>query len=359
MAERRNRGPVEGMIMVFAFLARTRLCGGVRLAGALAIAAAVSCPAAAVAGDIYLATNGNDAHEGISAKTPVATLGAAVQRAIRQSARTGEDATILVAPGIYRGQTVALDARQMKGALTITGASRDPGNYPAFYGDGTGTWLRYDGSAGQSTGLAIRNLRIVDYSTAITLNGNRDDPRGFNRGTIIAGNIFTRIGSDSSKGRGASTAALRLVNSRDNAIENNWFKTIRNYPATACPGLHAIYVAHRSTGNHIVGNSFDDFCGSAIKLRDGSNDNMIKNNRFRTRDKAPGIEEWYCDLAANDACTKQAGECPSVGNLVSGNRFGGIDKRRRVSARGNRQQRPWCRAEDYARPRFSGNNAPS
>lgn len=345
--------------MVFTLRQRWNPLKGVRLAGALAVAVAALCPVAAMAGDIYLATNGNDANDGATAQAPVATLSAAVKRATQQSTRTGEDMTIIVGPGIYRNQAISLHHRQMRGALTITGSSRDASNYPAFYGNGTGTWLRYAGSAGRTTGLTIRNLRIVDFSTAITLNGNREDPQGFNRGTVITGNIFTRIGTDSTRGEGASTAALRLVNSRDNVIENNWFKTIRNYPVTACPPLHSIYVAHRSSGNHIVGNSFDDFCGSAIKLRDGSNDNVIENNRFHTKDKAPGIEEWYCDLTANAGCTKSSGECPSSGNVIAGNRFHGIEKRLRVSVRGNRQQRSWCSSDDFRRSRFFGDNAPS
>jgi hypothetical protein len=315
------------------------------------LAATLGISQVANAGDIHLAVKGNDRNDGASEQRPVATLGTAVKLAAAQSAKTGEDMTIVVAPGIYRNQTLLLTDQSIRGKLTIAGTSAQAADYPAFYGDGAGTWLRYDGRAGRDTGLTIRNLRIVDYGTAITLNGDRDNPEGYNRGTVISDNVFARIGSTSGKGK--STAALRLVNSRENIIEKNYFHTIRNYPVTSCPGLHAIYVAHTSFGNKIERNKFDDFCGSAIKLRDKSGDNQILRNSFTTSDRAAAIEEWFCDLSKNAECTKKTGECPSTGNIASSNSFSGIEERRRVSVRGSRTPRPWCDAAAYTQARFS------
>lgn len=323
-----------------------------RIAAALfAAVAALGAAQAASAGEIHLAVNGSDRNDGLSDKRPVATLSTAVQLAAAQSAKTGEDMAIIVGPGIYRKQTIVLTDQTIRGKLTIAGTSTLAADYPAFYGNGSGTWLRYEGGAGRDTGLTIRNLRIVDYGTAITLNGNRDDPQGFNRGTVISDNVFARIGSASGKGK--STAALRLVNSRGNVIENNYFRSIRNYPVSSCPGLHAMYVAHSSSGNRIVHNTFDDFCGSAVKLRDGSGDNEILRNSFKTADRAAAIEEWFCDLAKTAECTKKSGECPSAGNIAKDNTFDGIDERRQISVRGSRQPRPWCDAGAYSRARFS------
>lgn len=320
------------------------------LAGALA-ASQFAASQAALAGEIHLAVNGDDRNDGSSEQRPVATLANAVKLAAAQSAKTGEDMAIVVAPGIYRNQTLLLTDKTIRGKLTISGTSPVAADYPAFYGKGNGTWLRYDGAAGRDTGLTIRNLRIVDYGTAITLNGNRDDPGGFNRGTVISDNVFARIGSTSGKGK--STAALRLVNSRDNVITNNYFRTIRNYPVSSCPGLHAMYVAHSSSGNKIERNKFEDFCGSAIKLRDGSGDNQLVRNSFKTADKAAAIEEWFCDLSKTAECTKKTGECPSTGNIADRNTFEGLEERRQISVRGSRQPRAWCDASAYTKTRFS------
>ncbi len=325
-----------------------RFGAGVQL---ILVIAALLFSQAAHAGEIHLAIKGNDRNDGLSEERPVATLTNAVKLAAAQSAKTGEDMVIVVGPGIYRGQTLLLDDTMMRGKLTIAGSSPVAADYPAFYGRGNGTWLRYEGRAGRDTGLTIRNLRIVDYGTAITLNGNRDDPAGFNRGTVIANNVFARIGSTSGKGK--STAALRFVNSRDNIIENNYFRTIRNYPVSSCPGLHAMYVAHGSSGNRIERNKFEDFCGSAVKLRDASGNTVLVKNSFATADRAAAIEEWFCDLGKTGECTKKSGECPSTGNIASDNTFAGIEERRQISVRGSRQPRPWCDASVYTQARFS------
>lgn len=321
-------------------------------ASALLLISTLASAQVASAGEIHLALKGNDSNDGGSEDKPVATLATAVQRAAARSAKTGEDMSIVVAPGIYRKQSLVLNDQIMRGKLTISGRSTEAADYPAFYGDGSGTWLRYDGAAGRATGLTIRNLRIVDYGTAITLNGNRDNPdTGYNKGTVISNNVFARIGSAS--GRGKSTAAVRLVNSRENVITNNFFRKIRNYPVTSCPGLHAIYVAHTSSNNKIDNNNFEDFCGSAVKIRDRSNDNEINDNSFTTGDLAAGIEEWFCDLSKNAECSKKTGECPSTGNIANGNTFEGIADRRQISVRGSRQPRPWCNASIYSQPRIS------
>ncbi len=311
----------------------------------------LSAAQVASAGEVHLAVKGDDRNDGASPQRPVATLASAVQRAAALSAKTGEDMAIIVGPGIYRNQSLVLMDKTVRGKLTIAGASKDAAEYPAFYGNGTRTWLRYDGSAGQPTGLTIRNLRIVDYATAITLNGNRDDPRGYNMGTVISDNVFARIGSP--LGKGVSTAAVRLVNSRDNVIENNYFRTIRNYPVTSCGALHAIYAAHASSGNKIDNNKFEDFCGSAVKLRDRSGNNRINKNIFKTTDPTMGIDEWFCDRGKLAACTKKDGECPSTGNIANDNTFEGIEKRRQIAVRGGRQPRPWCDAAVYSQNRIS------
>ncbi|MFM9937656.1 MAG: hypothetical protein ACKVOL_15830 [Novosphingobium sp.] len=315
------------------------------------LAATLGASQVANAGEIHLALNGDDRNDGASERRPVATLATAVRRAADRSAKTGEDMAIIVGPGLYRNQTLTLNDQSVRGKLTISGTTTVAADYPAFYGNGSGTWLRYDGHAGRATGLTIRNLRIVDYGTAITLNGDRDDPQGYNMGTVISDNVFARIGSASGKGK--STAAVRLVNSRENVIEDNYFHTIRNYPVTSCAGLHSIYVAHTSFGNKIDRNKFEDFCGSAIKLRDRSGSNEIMRNTFITSDKAAAIEEWFCDLDKNAECTKKTGECPSAGNIASGNRFQGIEERRQIAVRGSRQPRPWCDAAIYDQARFS------
>lgn len=261
---------VSAISRKFATLVRSALCAAA-LCGAVA-----GVPA--LARDIHLSPNGDDAQDGSAADKPVRTLERSLALAVERPGPDGEVTTILVAPGTYRRQAAELDPARLKAPLVIRGTSDNPADYPAFLGGGLPVWLTVNAAGGRETGLTVLNLRIADYGTAITLNGHRDDPGRFNSGTAIIGNVFARIGNTSD---GAlSTAAIRMVNSRNNIVRGNYFMSIRN-PAM-CEAMHALYFAHFSSGNKVEDNSFDDFCGSAIKLRDRSNNNEILRNRFST-----------------------------------------------------------------------------
>lgn len=312
----------------------------------LALALALAFPARAAT--LYLAPIGDDNAAGTSAKAPLATLAGALSRA--QQAAPGEATRVIVLPGTYSGQSVVIDSRLLHGPLTITTA---PGTQrPQFMGNGTGTWLQFRGSQGKDSGLSIQGLGVTRYATAISLNGNRSDPAAFNRGTVIADLVLTQIGSDTTSGAAPSTAAIRLVNARDTVIRGVLFQTIRNTPRARCGGLHAIYLASHAIGARIEGNTFADFCGSAIKLRDDSGRATITGNTFRAPDNAPGIEEWFCDRERTEECTKPEGECPSTGIVIGPNDFGPLPFDRRILVRGSRQQRPWCAPGSASAPRF-------
>ena len=322
----------------------------VRLAALGMLLPGLLAPIAAQGATLYLAPAGSDQADGRSPQAPLATLAAAVARA--EQAPAGEDTQVVVLPGLYRGQSVDLDGRRLHGRLTVTGSGNDPAAYPTFAGDGSGTWLRYRGAEGRDTGLTLRALRIARYATAITLNGNRNDPAAFNKGTVLENLVLAQIGSDTTNGAKPSTAAIRLVNAQDTVVRGVFFHTIRNAPRDKCGGLHAIYLASHSTGARIEGNTFQDFCGSAIKLRDASGGATITGNHFRDADAAPAIEEWFCDMARTDECTKAGGECPSTGIIVTGNDFGNLPTDRRVIVRGSRVARPWCPPGSASAPRF-------
>lgn len=317
---------------------------------ALMAAGSLMAGGTATAADIYVARDGSDVADGSAPGKALATVGKALRVGKTISDRTGEDITILVGPGIYRGTNIVLTEGQFRGKLTIAGTSEKAADYPAFYGNGRGTWLTYNGSGGKQTGLTVRGLRIVDYGTAINLVGDRRSPDLHNAGTVIQNNVFARIGSR--PGTERSTAAIRLVNSHDNIFENNYFNSIRNYPIKECGYLHPIYIAHYSSGNRIRNNAFQDFCGSAIKLRDASNDNLIEDNTFRTNDPVPAIQESYCDKSAMEKCTKKSGECPSTGNVATANRYPGLAINQRISIEGSEDPKPWCQAASFTTPRI-------
>lgn len=159
------------------------------------------------------------------------------------------------------------------------------------------------------------------YQTAISLNGSRNAAGTSNSHNRIYGCYFHQIGSGFNPALAPSTAAVRLVNSDDNEIVNSHFVSIVN--ATKCGLLHAIYAAHMSDRNQIRGNRFESGCGDPVRLRDFSNDNVIRNNTFKKIGVAAAYTDWYCDHEVNTACTKPTPECPSWDNQFRDNTLDG------------------------------------
>ena len=303
------------------------------------------------AADVYLSQNGNNNNDGLSSINPVATLTRAIEISQNHLNKDDREVRIIVESGIYTSQNAKINIDKKLGKISILGASSEPSGFPIFDGSGsTSTWLAIKGSKGIETGITIQGLHIRNYFTAISLDGNRDDYKLNNSGTVIRNNYFSNIGSISSIDlEKESTAAIRLVNSKNNLIEGNYFKSIRN--KKSCSLLHSIYIAHYSSGNKIINNTFNDICGSAIKFRDRSGDNLIQGNKFLNLNNVPAIEEWFCDMSARKDCTKKIGECPSSGNLQQGNTIFNSGLSPLISIKGNRELRPWCTQDDFARDR--------
>lgn len=310
----------------------------------------------ASATDIHLAPNGNDTRSGSSRELAVATLGRAFDLALSDPRRRTEPMRILVGPGVYLGQSVVLDGGRLGYDVTVLGMAADPKDFPVFRGDGElVTWLTVQSDRGHRTGLTIQALVVEEYATAISLEGHRDGKERFNAGTTIRRNVFRNIGSIALKRDQLSTAAIRFVNSRDNVVENNYFRTIRNRKEKECGALHALYLAHFSSGNKIHDNTFDNTCGSVVKFRDRSNDNRVEDNRFIRIDHVPAVEEWFCDKDARKDCTKRLGECPSTGNVQRRNSQTESPNSDLVSVVGGRNPRDWCTKEDFSRERVQSN----
>jgi len=283
--------------------------------------------------------------------------------------------------------------------LSILGQSNPEGERPVFDGSKEtnptlhSIWLTVNtgiDSYGKDTNLSISGLQVQNYGIAVLLSGDRQNrDSGFNAYTTIFNNVFSHIGWEH------STAAIDLFNSRKNRIFSNKFQHIRTNPkltlpghSDECGGLHAIYAAHFSSDNLIYHNTFDDACGSVIKFRDRSNNNLVRENTFSNLASdmganVPAIEEWFCDReAAKNVCTKGAiakrdaqgnmlsplqiigyrdgqGECPSTNNVIFHNVMvggplvitiaGGTQYFADEAGQKGRNavSRAWCAVEDY------------
>ena len=301
----------------------------------------------AFANDIYLSPMGNDLNDGSQLSKAVATLQQAVKLASTRFDNKNKVVNIIVQAGNYYGQTVLIDKNSLNIKLIIAGQPNSENILPSFIGDGSElTWLTLKSSSGMLTGLEIRNISIRSYFTAISLEGNRRNSLASNSGTIIKNNIFENIGAVATTSKsGVSTAAIRFVNSKNNLIEFNTFKTIRNLKE--CYHLHALYFAHYSSGNMVRNNTFTDTCGSVIRLRDRSNENIIENNRFIKLDNVPAIQEWYCDRVLRNDCTNTQGECPSTRNMQRNNVILDSNDSELIVLMNKTEKRSWCSVEDF------------
>lgn len=275
------------------------------------------CALAAVDEYIYLSPSGDDRNSGSSFKEAVFSLQHALDVAMNFPKSKVSRIMIMTDTGVYKKQTAVING--VSGGMVIQVRPMNPKkSRPKFDGDGLGgTWLTINSSSGTPSNIEIYGLEIVNFETAISINGNRNDFSKSNGGNIIRNNIFNNIGQISSETAEPSTAVIRLVNSDGNMIIRNKFYVMRN--RESCVLLHAIYVAHNSTDNLIEENIFEDGCGDAIRFRDESGNNVVKGNKFKNAwHKAP-VSDWYCDGSSRDDCTKAEGECPSRNNILIAN----------------------------------------
>jgi Right handed beta helix region len=280
----------------------------------------IAASAVAAASDVtfFISPNGSDSAEGQTQQKPLISLQLAMDRAIKSADSSTERIVVNVAEGTYTAQRVSTEGHP-KGIKVIIKPTHPDERMPVFDGGGEGgAWFSLRSEVGKATRISIMGLRITRYATAISLNGSRDSTGAFNSGNVIEGNVFETIGQIANPKGPKSTAAIRLINSRENEIRKNRFSNIKNIEG--CSALHSIYMAHYSSKNIIEGNTFENVCGQTIKVRDQSNNNIVRNNIFKEQATTTTFQEAFCNKdERGDECTKEGGECPSVGNVYESN----------------------------------------
>ncbi|UTW46296.1 right-handed parallel beta-helix repeat-containing protein [bacterium SCSIO 12696] len=291
--------------------------------------------------DLYMRVDGNDLNAGTHYKyDAVRTLKRAFELA-KSEFQNVDTVRILVRPGIYyvgnEGESSVIDSDFIAG-LTNPGRktlviqthyfSSQPFARAIFDGrtsplDSDGSQCRLfisiDGAEAlpSSDGnviplpafpkVVVRGLEFHYMKNPIRLLGS-----GYHE---IVANRFVRIGNKYSCS-GSAYAALGVSSSSNNLIIGNDFHLIEN--STGVEGLHSIYISKSSSSNRILGNSFYKFSGTAIKLRDSSDDNEISFNKFfnSTMDSSnpkPAIHANFVSQSYD--------ECPTVGNLAKANQM--------------------------------------
>ena len=297
---------------------------------------------------IFLSPSGNDYNEGVTNAYPIKTLARAQQ--VLEMHNPDQPIEVHIGQGVYFSQSVVWTYTNGH-SITFT-----PINFttdrPVFDGAGIDTWFKLSKADGAASSLKFRYIKVQNYNTAMSFNGNRNYVSNWNSGNGLYGMYFYRIGGRYSSSS-YSTAAVRFVNSRENSIVNTHFVDILNNSAQAS-AIHAIYFAHYSSNNEVLRNRFLRVNGDPIKIRDESNYNYIADNRFYSSGKEAFYQGWYCNQSVRTDCTKVSGECPSIGNEFRNNDlYGGYNGAIKVFDL--REDDNYCGPLSSPRLRTSGN----
>jgi hypothetical protein len=245
------------------------------------------------------------------------TMQQAIDYSYEATSQSVSSIKFLIHEGTYNQQAAVLRPKQGI-HYEFTSASNGE-QLPNFDGELKQlTWLRVLSAHGTGSSVYISKLKIKNYITAISIEGDREDPTKYNAQNKIFKMQFENIGQ-TSLGFPPSTAVVRLVNSRNNEIFDNDFTNIKN--VENCGLLHSVYLAHHSSGNLIERNNFTNLCGSPIRVRDDSNNNNALHNKFNNIQNGKLMDQWFCDKSSRKDCTKSNPELRSHSNALDTNRI--------------------------------------
>lgn len=269
---------------------------------------------------LYVSPTGDDSKDGLSQGSSIKTL-ARAQSVVKSKLSLGyKEFLIRISGGTYRAESVVWTVTSKDSTIRLYG---EKGKSVYDGGGVTESFFILKSDSGERTNISIENLTIRNYWEAISFKGSRGDlSRGYNSHNQIKNCRFERIGGaffkkDTSKD---AYAVVRLVNSDHNILSGNSFAQIRNLKEPVL--LHSFYIAHGSSNNIIERNKFLPQPGDPLRLRDYSNNNIIRFNVFENAGTS-AYSEWYCEKAKFTVCTSSEPECPSWENWFQRNTIRG------------------------------------
>ena len=191
--------------------------------------------------------------------------------------------TIIATPGYYYGQSAIVRKSDITIRCAVPRAC-------ILDGDGARLAFQLTDRPSACTNLVVEGFVIMRYQEyGILLHGERNgDWNGCN---TIRDNVFIANGSWQCPGTDcAGFAAVDVVNSRDNVIEDNLF--VRNgNRRDDVQRWHDVYLAHGSTGNTVRTNIIRSSSGNPVKVRDASNDNIFDSNDIKDSGQRSSFED--------------------------------------------------------------------
>ncbi|MBB6036727.1 right-handed parallel beta-helix repeat-containing protein [Phytomonospora endophytica] len=266
-----------------------------------AASAVLAAPAAVQAASVtlHMSPTGSDSADG-GAGAPVRSL-TRVKSLLAGS--TATTATVVVGAGTYYETAMVSWSGVPQDLLLFR---REGTQRPVFDGSRVTGTTRYWMNTAGGPRLDVRELTVRNYRTgALRLDTS---------GNTVRNMIFERIGNKYVPD-GSGFAAVHLLGSDDNAIVNNIMRDLEN---TDCPGcVHGVYAATGSSRNLLRGNTFSRVTGDPVRLRNGTDDNLVEDNTF-TDSGLPGT-----DRALITFWRFTAAETCGTGNRAVGNTYDG------------------------------------
>lgn len=296
---------------------------------------------------IYLSPTGSDSNSGRSPQKSLQSLAGAHK--VLAAAKPRTDVEIRIAPGEYVAPQTIWQFYIPGRSISFMPIDYDPkpdapapAARPIFRSNGVeGWWLDArlpTGHQGGDANLRFYYLQVERYSQGgLKLDGGTKTnvagvrvagSAGLNR-NLIHGMVFRNLG-EKYAAAGLGYGAVDLINSSDNVIQHNEFRSVENRSGNAAL-IHGIYLAHWSARNTVTENTFHTISGDPIRVRNDSNDNRVTKNSFE-RTGGYAFSDWFCDAACVGKGPGRSLECPSHGNSFRHNRLvSGFDGRRLAS----------------------------
>jgi Right handed beta helix region len=262
--------------------------------------------------DIFVRTDGDDRADGLTSATAVSTLQRAGNIAFAPPLRDAE-IRIEIDQGRYVGKGATwLVPEQFDGSVRV--AAGAPGKASIFDGQHeAGQWLSVKSPWGKPLRLEISGLEVTNFLFGLLVEGDREKPDAWVSGVVVRKMVFSNIGQFR-RDQPPAYAAVTFANARNGRVTDTRFENLTS--TTGCTGMHAIYLAHRSSGNVVARNTFKDVnCGFVVKTRDRSNENIFTDNHFDT----PKVNALFGDdldscQVAGTCINPSRTECSSYGN---------------------------------------------
>lgn len=209
---------------------------------------------------------------------------------------------------------------------------------PIFQGAASNNhaWISIAGTEGVgiNTSLRFYYLQIQNYKRyGVYVNGGIEvvDGRRVPNGSGLNQNRFEgllirNIGSKhSGDDANFGYAGIELQNSRNNVLKNNTFEALENKSSLdgglSQTKIHGVYLAHGSSDNDIIGNTFEAISGNPVDVRNESNNNNISGNTFNQNGgqstQMGHYFDWFDPNAGSDGY-----ECESFNNFFWNNTLG-------------------------------------